>query len=52
MARSVMGVTAYPECFGFVSEFEHLYVVLRSDSKLVHNYAGLNFQWNYPSSLW
>jgi hypothetical protein len=47
MFRSVMGVPAYPECSGFVSDFEHLYFFKRSDSKLVHNYNGLNFQWNF-----
>ena len=50
MFRSVRGVSSYPECSGFVSEFEHLYVVTWSDSKLVHNYTGLNFHWNYSHS--
>jgi len=50
MDRSVMGVSEYPECSGFVFEFEHLYVVTWSVSKLVNKYNRLNFQWNYPRS--
>jgi hypothetical protein len=40
----LMGVSAYQECAGYVSEFEQLYVVTWSERKLLHNnYAGLNF---------
>jgi len=46
-ARSVRGVSANPELSGLVSEFEHLYVFTWSDSKLLHNYTGLNFLCNY-----
>jgi len=38
-------VSVYSECSGFVSEFEHLYVVTWSDIKLVHNYTGMHYQW-------
>jgi len=51
-ARLVRVVSAYPELSGFVSEFEHLFVFTWSDSKVLHNYTGLNFLCNYPSYLW
>jgi len=51
MFRSVRWESVYPECSRFVSQFVHLYVVMWSDSKLVHNYTGLDFHRNYPSSL-
>ena len=51
-ARSVRRVSAYPELSGFVSEFEHLFVFMWSDSKPLHNYTGVSFLGNYPSYLW
>jgi len=43
--RWVMRVSAYPVSFGFVSQFEHMQVVTWSNSKLIHNCTGMNFQW-------
>jgi hypothetical protein len=50
-ARSVRGVSAYPECSGIISNFKHLYVFPWSAKKLIHNYIGLNFPRNSPF-LW